>query len=333
MAKAMATVSGKDRVVVLANRKIDDWQKAVIEGAAGAGTPAVTATYADTAQDMEDMADAADVLFAVPGGRVPTAGFVRKAKNLRWIHAASAGVDHLLIPEIVESDIIVTNCPGIHAVTISEHVFSMILAFSRDLIGFMENKRSRLWKRNRISELGGKTLLVVGLGATGREVAKKAKCFGMYVIGTKRRPEPVEWVDEVLGPEQLSEALGRADYVVLCVPLTRETDGLLGAEEIGRMKPGSVLINVSRGEVVDEDALVDALRSGKLRGAGLDVFRREPLPPSSPLWDLPNVIMTPHVAGSREGNIGILTEIFRDNLAKFIRGEPIPNVVDKRRGY
>lgn len=261
---------------------------------------------------------------------------VQRAGRLRWIHSTAAGVDQLLHPEILERDIILTTSSGIHAESITEHVLALMLAFARRLHVAIRNQLAHRWDRPSTvgRELRGKTVGILGLGHIGREVAARAVALGMRVIGTKHTREPVPHADRVLGPEGLDEVLREADYLVITLPLTSETRGLIGPRELGVMKPSAYLINVARGAIVQEAALIEALRQGRLAGAGLDVFEREPLPQDSPLYEMEQVILTPHVSGG--GGTGYYDRaipLFCENLRRYLTGEPLVNVVDKRRGY
>lgn len=261
---------------------------------------------------------------------------VQRAGRLRWIHSTAAGVDQLLHPEILERDIILTTSSGIHAESITEHVLALMLAFARRLHVAIRNQLAHRWDRPSTvgRELRGKTVGILGLGHIGREVAARAAAFGMRVIGTKHTPEPIPHADRVLPPEGLDEVLREADYLVITLPLTSETRGLIGPRELGLMKSSAYLINVARGAIVQEAALIEALRQGRLAGAGLDVFEREPLPQDSPLYEMEQVILTPHVSGG--GGTGYYDRaipLFCENLRRYLTGEPLVNVVDKRRGY
>jgi len=263
----------------------------------------------------------------------------KKAKKLRWIQSPFVGVDALLIEEVRKSDVIVTCSRGIHASQASDHVFALILAFARRLPELFEDQRRRVWRVRHplpfdpLDELSGKTLGIVGLGAIGREIARKGKCFGMRVIGIKRTPEKVDYVDEVYGVDGLEKVLEESDYLVLCVPLTSETRSMIGEEELRKMKKSAYLINIARGEVVDEDALIRALKEKWIAGAALDVTREEPLSKTSELWELDNVIITPHVAGSTPHYWDRAVNLFLENLKRYLRGDKLLNVVDKGRGY
>ena len=261
----------------------------------------------------------------------------RKAKNLRWIQATGAGVDRLLFPELVESNVILTNASGVHPISIAEHTFAFILAITRGLIKSFEGKRLKVWFHNEVSidELYGKTIGIIGYGKIGQGIARLAKGFGMRVIGLKRDPGKEVEVkpDVLLGKESLDTLLKESDIVVIIVPLTKETYNLIGTRELNLMKPTSILINVARGKVVDESALIKALRERRILSAGLDVFETEPLPPDSELWDLDNVVITPHIAGLNPYYTDRLLEIFIKNLQTYPDVSKMINVVDKRLGY
>lgn len=260
---------------------------------------------------------------------------IARAPNLRWIHSTAAGVDQLLFPEVLERDILVTTSSGIHAIPLCEHVFAMLLALSRRLHHAICQQIHHRWDRRGCvgGELGGGTLGILGLGHIGVELAKRAAAFEMRVIGTKRTPSPVPYVERVLPPEGLDEVLAESDAVVIALPLTPQTRGLIGERELRLMKPTAFLINVGRGPIVQEAALLRALQEGWIAGAGLDVFEQEPLPPDSPFYDLENVILTPHVAGTSPRYMDRAIPLFCENLARYVRGEMLLNVVDKERGY
>jgi D-2-hydroxyacid dehydrogenase (NADP+) len=262
---------------------------------------------------------------------------LRRAKKLKWVHFAMAGVDDALHPALVESPVLVTSSVGIHAQPVAEHAFAMILAFARGLVVAFANQHERRWARRNvvysIRELQDMALGVVGLGHIGRAVASLGKAFGMRVLGVSRHGAPVEGVDEVFSRDGLAKMLSRADFVVLCVPLTAETRGMIGVDEFRLMKDSAYLINVARGPVVREDMLLEALRHRWIAGAGLDVFAKEPLAPDHPLYNLDNVIISPHVAGVTPYYWDRMAKLFVDNFKKFLAGEELPTKVDKERGY
>lgn len=260
---------------------------------------------------------------------------VQHASRLRWIHSTAAGVDQLLFPEVLDREILVTTSSGIHHVLV-EHVFAVLLAFSRRLHVAIRNQLQHRWERSPRTigdELAGQTLGILGLGRIGTELARLAQAFGMRVIGTKRTPGPVPGVERVLPPERLPDVLREADAIVIALPLTPDTKGLIGEPELRMMKPTAVLINVGRGPIVQEAPLVRALREGWIGGAGLDVFEQEPLPPDSPFYGLENVIVTPHVSGASPHYMDHAVPVFCENLTLYLQGKPLHNVVDKARRY
>jgi D-2-hydroxyacid dehydrogenase (NADP+) len=262
------------------------------------------------------------------------------ARKLKWIHAAFVGVDSMLFPELLKSKVLLTSSRGMHGDTVSDHVMAMILAFAKGLVPSWECKNQRTWcpievMRKRF-EPQEKLLGIVGFGTIGESLARKAKAFGMKVMATKnrvKRGEKIRYVDKLLPKGKFREFLCTADFVVLTIPLTEETRHMIGPKELACMKESAILINVARGGVVDENALIDALGKKKIAGAGLDVFEEEPLSPKSKLWELDNVIITPHIAGSRRDYFKKVGEIFRVNLNRYLNRKPLLNLYDKRLGY
>jgi len=270
-----------------------------------------------------------------------------RAPHLTWVHSATSGVERALTPAARDRDVLVTNARGVFSRPIAEHVLLMILAVSRHLPELLELQRERTWQPLEGRELRELTIGIVGYGSLGRSVASLASAFGARVIALRRRPEgaaaagpdeedgfPFEpRVDQVFGPDRLHELLAASDIVVLAAPLTPETEGMIDEAAIGAMKRDAWLINVARGRLVDDTALVRALRDNRIGGAALDTFRDEPLPPGSPYWELPNVILTPHTAWSSARVLDRSIDLFCDNLVRFSRGEPLRNVVDPAAGY
>jgi D-2-hydroxyacid dehydrogenase (NADP+) len=260
--------------------------------------------------------------------------------KLRWIHSPAAAVHLLMIPEIVHSEIVVTNSREINGVVVAEHVLAQIFVLAKCLPQAVREQQRHKWAQADIwakhpKEIAGSTLGLIGLGAIGREVAQRGKALSMRVLAVREdtsKPAP-PGVDRVLGVGQFGDLLAESDYVVLAVPLTPQTQNLIAAPQLALMKPSACLINVGRGPVVDENALVDALRAGRLRGAALDVFAQEPLAADSPLWDLENVLITPHTAGLSERYWERQYELLKDNLQRFHAGSPMLSIVDKVRGY
>ncbi|WP_443029630.1 D-2-hydroxyacid dehydrogenase [Spirillospora sp. NBC_01491] len=251
-----------------------------------------------------------------------------------WVHIASAGVDRLLFPELVESSTVVTNSRGIFDEPIAEYVLGLVLAFAKDLHTTLRLQAERTWRHRETERLTGARALVVGTGPIGRAIGRRLGAAGLRVGGigrTARAADPD--LGEVLPMERLGEALAEADYVVLAAPLTDATRGMIDAAALARMRPGARLINVGRGPLVVQDDLVEALRAGTIAGAALDVFVDEPLPTPSALWDLPNVIVSPHMSGDVVGWRTDLVRLFADNLDRYRHDQPLRNVVDKRLGY
>jgi phosphoglycerate dehydrogenase-like enzyme len=289
---------------------------------------------AAAALDVEHAAALAREAEIIVGWHVPQA-IMEQTRRLRWIHGTGAGVDELLLPGVRDRRVMLTNSVGIHNGWLPEHAMAMILAFARRLAPAIRNQMAHRWDRSAAlgEEIAGKTLGILGLGTIGRAIAARAVAFSMRVIGTKRTPAPVLHVEHVLPPEGTDRVLHESDYLAIVLPLTPQTRGLIDARALSLMKRSAILINVGRGPVVQETALVDALRSAQIAGAGLDVFEREPLPAASPLWDMENVIITPHVSGASRTYFDRAVPLFCENLRRYLHGEPMLNVVDPERGY
>jgi len=259
---------------------------------------------------------------------------VKETSSLHWIHTISAGVDHLLFPFLIESDTVLTSASGVYDVPIAETVLAYMLLVVKRLPEFLGQQRAHRWHKLDLRELCGLTVGVVGLGNIGAEVARLARALGMRVVATKRHPERgAEAADLVLPPDRLYDLLAQSDFVVIAVPLTRETHHLIDAQALAQMRPDAWLINIARGAIVDEVALVRALQEGYIGGACLDAFDQEPLPENRLLWDLPNVIITPHNSWSSPPLEEREAELFLENLRRYMAGEPLLNVVDKKASY
>ena len=280
--------------------------------------------------------DRAEVLFGVPGDSVDAlAEVVTGAPRLRWIHATSAGAGEWvrqaeLAPDALER-VAVTTSSGVHAVPLAEFAIFGLLAVAKDLPRLAADQRAKTWPeiRRPLRELRDQTLFLVGLGAIGRETARLGKALGMRTVGFRRTEgPPPDWVDEVHGPQRLPELAGRADAMVVSLPMTDQTAGLVDRATIERLPSSCIFVNVGRGGVVDEPALVDALAGRRIAGAVLDVFATEPLPAGSPLWTLPNVLVTPHAAALSARENERIVELFVDNLRRYLDGRPLGNVVE-----
>jgi len=262
--------------------------------------------------------------------------------RLRWVQSPAVGVGSLMFPELLASDVVVTSARGVRARAMAEHVLGVTIALARQLPLALRAQAAHEWAQDRlegpesrIRTLAGSRMGLIGLGAIGTEVARIAAPFGFRITAIRRRPgqSVPDGVDEVWTPDRLLDLMAASDVIVLAAPHTPETKQLVGRAELARVKPGAFFVNVARGKLVDDDALVEALRDGRLGGAALDVFTKEPLDPLSPYWDFPNVIVTPHTSGALQDYWTPLVALFSENLRRFEHGEPLLNVVDKQAGY
>jgi phosphoglycerate dehydrogenase-like enzyme len=256
----------------------------------------------------------------------------RKSARLKWLHVFNVGVDHPIYAEMLERGVRLTTSSGSTAVPIAHTAIAALLMLARNFPSWIDAQRNRVWRPMQGNEvpadLSGQTALILGLGHIGREVARMAKALGLYIVGTRRTLRAVDNpVDELHAPDKVAHLLPRAQWLIIACPLTDETRGLIDAEAIARLPRGARIINIARGEIIQEPALIAALASGHLAGAYLDVFQQEPLPPDSPLWAMPNVLITPHNSGAAAGNDRRVFEIFRENLGRWMRGEALLNEV------
>jgi phosphoglycerate dehydrogenase-like enzyme len=261
---------------------------------------------------------------------------VPPATRAKWIHSFWTGVDNVLCPEILASPLPLTNGRGVFRRPLAEWTIGAMLHFAYNMRRMIRQQQAGVWKVFTTEEIQGKTLGIVGYGGIGRTTAELARPFGMKIVALRRRPELFRQdplVDEGFAPAQLNELMAASDYVLLAAPLTEETRGMIGAAQIAAMKPTGVLINVGRGAVVDEPALIQALEAGKIRGAALDVFAVEPLPAAHPFYKMENVLLSPHTADHVQDFIHLAVECFLENLRRFRANEPLLNLVDKHAGY
>ncbi|HKF00231.1 MAG TPA: D-2-hydroxyacid dehydrogenase [Actinomycetes bacterium] len=287
-----------------------------------------------------EMLARAEVLFGIPGDSPEgLRDAIDRGPRVRWVAATAAGAGEQVraarLPRRVLERVAVTTSSGVHAVPLAEFAMLGLLALAKDLRSLERARAARRWpaRRRPVGELRGRTLLVLGLGAIGQEVARLAAAFGMRVLGVRRTPRPVEHVDEVHATADLHELLPRAEALVVTLPLTKETEGLLDAAALDALPRGALLVNVGRGGVIDEEALVERLRSRRIAGAALDVFAVEPLPPSSPLWELPNVLVSPHTAALSAHENERIVDLFIDNLRRYLAAEPLRNRVHPKALY
>ena len=299
--------------------------------------PHITFLHSVNRDSDIELAPDADVAFALALSKEAVA----RAKALRWLHCSGHAVGHFPLVELAARGVIVTNSRGIQGAPIAEHVMACLLALARRLPQTLRDQQDRAWRPNALTGeaspwlLAKRTMGVIGVGTLGQAIAVRARAFGMHVIGVRRNPSrgvPAGF-DEVIGPAGRDRLFALADVLVVAAPLTAETHRLLDAAAIAALKPGAIVINVARGELIDEAALAEALESGRVGGAALDVFAKEPLPPDSPFWTLPNVIITPHNAGFRTGHFDAVIDLFAENLKRYERGAPLLNVVDLQAGY
>jgi phosphoglycerate dehydrogenase-like enzyme len=301
------------------------------------GDPAWSRTH-EQQQEWLDLLAGAEVLWDF--ATAPGSGVFDLSPRLRWVQTSSAGVGQLVNRlGVADSELIVTTASGVHVEPLAGFVMGVLLFHEGRFALIQQQQRDHHWERFCSGELAGKTMAIIGPGRIGREIARVARAFGIRALAMARdsRPERAAelGVDRLYPREGMHELLGAADYIVLCTPHTPETESLIGRAEIAAMKPGVVLVNIARGVVIDEEAMIDALRSGKIAFAGLDVFRTEPLPAGSPLWDLPNVLINPHSASTAASENAKITELFCRNLRVYLDGalDQMTPVLDKRRMY
>jgi phosphoglycerate dehydrogenase-like enzyme len=283
-------------------------------------------------EKLDALLGRADVIF----GFIMPANIIARAPHLKWVQVTSAGVDRHQDTEIWKSRVTLTGVSGIHATPIGEFVLGFMLMFAKGMPRSFRMKQTREWQRYPSGVLRGKTVGIIGLGHIGREVARLAKAFGMRVIATRRSAKQAgkaRNVDLLLPANRMSELLAESDYVVLSVPLTPETQHIMGEAEFKAMKPTAYIINIGRGRTIDGEALIRALDEKRIAGAGLDVTPTEPLPKESRLWDFDNVIITPHVSGGMENYMLRATDLFCENLKRYLNGRRLLNVIDRKKGY
>lgn len=290
----------------------------------------IRATAVRTDDELAAQVVDADVVF----GRLPRAPFLL-AKHLKWVQSTGVGFETMLYDEMVESDVIITNTAGAFDAAMAEHALALILSWTRGIISAERNRRDRVYTRDiPVSQIEGRRVCVLGLGTIGRNVAIRLHHMGMHVMAVDAQVSvPPEGVDELLTPDGMHACLGKADFVVIALPLTEGTHGLFDQSCFAAMPDHAYLVNVARGPIVNQTDLIEALQSQTIAGAGIDVFEEEPLPDDSPLWDTPNAVITPHLGGRSAEGYRNVREIFCENLRRFVQGDRLLNLVDKRRGY
>ncbi len=325
-----------DKVAVLDNKNIPVTEKHLQR--MRQAVPGCEFIVVNDGTKIDQLAHDADALILWPSMKPEVVSFCKKAPNLKWLHLFIAGVDMFLQSEAGRINRYRLSCTkGIHGYPISEHVLSYLLAATRQLPASLGNQAKRVWDFEGIGgasrELSTLTAGVIGLGGIGLEVARKCKLMDMTVIGLKRTPIESQWLDECLDPAGLDRLLEKSDFVILCLPLTDKSRHLIGRREFKRMKKGAWLVNIARGGVVDQDALVEALGAQEIAGAALDVTEPEPLPADSPLWSMNNVIITPHTAAQSPQYMDRAIEIIVANLIRYVNDQPLLFEVNREEGY
>jgi len=295
--------------------------------------PQIEVDQRNTYKNVEDHIRDAEIFF----GWSLRGEQVRAAKKLRWIHSTAAAVHQLMSPELRASDIVVTNARSVHGPVVAEHAIALMFALAKRLPAAVRYQQQQVWAQEQIScqnphptELAGSTLGLIGYGAIGSEVARSAAALGMRVLVVRQHPQKESGVEQTFG---LDEIIAQSDFLVLAAPLTEKTRHIINAERFARMKPEAYVINVARGALIDEAALTDALRNRRIGGAALDVFDHEPLPTGSPLWELDNLLITPHTAATTDKMWERHYALIKENLGRYLAGEPLLGLVDKQVGY
>ncbi|MGB8451183.1 MAG: D-2-hydroxyacid dehydrogenase [Anaerocolumna sp.] len=322
-------MSNKLHILIMNNRifSVNDYYKKQILDIA----PDAELMIVDADGITKELIEKSDIIYGWPEVEL-----LQEAKNLKWLQLPSAGVDgYTNKASYYNQDIKLTNSSGVFGLPIAEHIFSMILSYNRNLQEYAYNKLEKKWSGNPDArDFYGSTIGIIGLGDIGSEVAKRAKLWGANVLAVKRTiTEVPEYVDKLYSLEEMDEVLERADYVVLALPNTQKTKGIISEEKLKKMKPHAFLVNIGRGALIDQEALMKALKKKWIGGAGLDVTTPEPLPEDSPLWELPNVILTPHTSGCSPTNIVRRIDMFNNNLKLFMENKPLGNMVDFTEGY
>jgi phosphoglycerate dehydrogenase-like enzyme len=298
--------------------------------------PGVNRIVANDPERVRQSAPEADVLLNAAFGPQLLALAVPLAARAKWIHSLWTGVDNVLSPEVIASPIPLTNGRGVFRVSLAEWSIGAMLYFSYNMRRMIHQQEAGIWEAFTTEELAGRTLGIVGFGEIGRAAAERARAFGMRILALRRRAHLSSadaLVDQAFPPDQINALMAGSDYILVAAPLTPETRGLVGAEQIAAMKPTGVILNVGRGAVIDEAALIRALETHKIRGAALDVFSVEPLPAGHPFFKLSNVLLSPHTADHVQDFVHLAAECFLDNFERFRSGQPVLNIVDKHAGY
>ena len=310
--------------VLIGSRQVPE-----IEGMLSDVPPGVEVHFLPHGESLREHIADVDILFGHLGEDA-----IPEANALRWVHQPHAGVEGFMYPAFKASDVILTNCRGLYGTQIAEHAFALLLSITRRIPDQLEFMKTKHWERVPCVELAGMTMGILGLGGIGRAIAARAQAFEFNIIAADIEPiDKPDTVSELFGLDELMAFLAKSNILMVCCPSTPETHKLLSYAQFNQMPDDSYVVNVSRGKVIDEEALVEALQNVKLAGAGLDVTYTEPCPPESPLWEQQNVILTSHSAGSSQHIRRRAMQLFIDNLHRYVEGKPLVNVVDKQKGY
>ena len=299
-----------------------------IKAAALAGRVAIDTLPRKEKPSAEQLARTEALMaYVVPSGVLPA------MPKLRWVQAMTVGVEHWLAMPDLPQTLTLTCARGTHRESMPENIIGALLYVAKPYAEAVENQKLRKWVQRPAQPLAGKTLGILGLGAIGQDVARIAAALGLRVIGTRRRPQPMEGVAEVLAPERTPEVLAQSDFVLLLLPATRQTDDFINAERLAMMRPGAWLLNFGRGHLIRDDDLIAAVKAKKIAGAVLDVYRQEPLPAEHPFWTTDGIIVLPHIGGPHPRRNQIVARLFVENLGRFLDGKPLNEVVDREAGY
>lgn len=324
------------RIVVVGKKSGDDSLTELANLPSEARIVATGTTLEEIRKDG-DMYTDANVLFNVTGNKETLPPILNEMPFLTWVHSITAGVDHIMCPEIKDNpDIILTNAKHVFSSSLAEYVMTSCAYFAKNIPRLLKQKEDREWNQFRVTELRGRTMGIVGYGSIGSACARLAKAYGMKVMALRRNPDNSRndpYVDQTYGPSDINTIIARSDYLVVCMPLTAETHKMIGAANLQHAQRHLVLINIGRGPLLDEDALIEALKNGTILGAALDVFTVEPLPEASELWSLPNVLISPHNADILVDSRHSSVRFFTENCKNFLSGQPLDCVVDKSSGY
>lgn len=326
------------KILISIQQPVRQWQIPV-EGvqALRSRFPQITFIHATSDQQRADALADCDAAYTW----ILNSAELAQAPKLRWVHTSAVAVETLCLSDLFARGVAVSNTRGVQAVPIAEHVMAVVLALSKQLPFVIENQQQARWAQNEFTGerlpwlLKGRTLGLVGVGTIGSEIAKRAAAFGMRVIALRRRPAygVIGHVERVYGRDELDDFLGQCYVLVIAAPLTPETHSLIGAAQFAQLPKGAVVVNVGRARIIDTEALITSLDSGHLGGASLDVFPQEPLPPDHPLWKTPNVILTPHTSGFRQGHWDEVVQLFGDNIERFLTGQPLKYRIEPELGY